>query len=160
VELLPHIEAIRDDVAQLLASDESALDAFARLHRAMDASVQLRLLDAIGEAAQELSTQLPAGQVDLRLAGRDAQLVYVGASEAPASQSFLADDEEDAGTARLTLRLPESLKSKVEEAAGRGGLSVNAWLVRVVDRGVNPPVFGADVRQTRSGSRIKGYAQS
>ena len=35
-----------------------------------------------------------------------------------------------AATARINLRLPEQLKARVEEAAGRERLSVNAWLVR------------------------------
>ncbi len=157
MELAPHVEAIRDDVAQLLAGEAAALDTLERLHRAVDASVQLRLQDVIGEAAQELSTQLPGGHVDVRLAGRDAALVYVGQPEPVPASSF---EEDEAGTARITLRLPESLKSRVEEAAARDGLSVNAWLVRVVHRGVNPPVFGVEVRPTRSGSRITGYAQS
>ena len=34
------------------------------------------------------------------------------------------------GTSRLNLRLPEGLKAKIEEAARREGLSLNAWLVR------------------------------
>jgi predicted HicB family RNase H-like nuclease len=158
VELAPHVEAIRDDVASLLAGEEGALDALERLQRAVEASVQLRLLDAVGEAAQELSTQLTAGHVDVRIAGRDVQLVFVDAPESPAA----APDEDEAGTARLTLRMPESLKGKVESAAAHEGLSVNAWLVRTISRGLTTETISATIRSGRSGRsgrRITGYAQ-
>jgi hypothetical protein len=157
VELAPHVEAIRDDVASLLAGEEGALDALERLQRAVEASVQLRLLDAVGEAAQELSTQLTAGHVDVRIAGRDVQLVFVDAPESPAAA---APDEDEAGTARLTLRMPESLKGKVESAAAHEGLSVNAWLVRTISRGLTTETISAAIRSGRSGRRITGYAQS
>ena len=32
--------------------------------------------------------------------------------------------------ARINLRLPDQLKVRIEQAAGRDSLSVNAWLVR------------------------------
>jgi hypothetical protein len=108
----------------------------------------------VGEAAQELSTQLTAGHVDVRIAGRDVQLVFV---EAPDSGASAVADEDDAGTVRLTLRMPESLKGKVESAAAREGLSVNAWLVRTISRGLTTDTMSATIR---SGRRITGYAQS
>lgn len=154
MELGPHVEAIRDDVASLLAGEEGALDALERLQRAMEASVQLRLLDAVGEAAQELSTELTSGHVDVRIAGRDVQLVFV---EAPQSAASPVPEEDEAGTARLTLRMPEPLKGKVESAAARDGLSVNAWLVRTISRGLTTDTMSATIR---SGRRISGYAQS
>jgi predicted HicB family RNase H-like nuclease len=154
VELAPHVDAIRDDVASLLAGEEGALDALERLQRAVEASVQLRLLDAVGEAAQELSTQLTAGHVDVRIAGRDVQLVFV---DAPESAPPGVQDEDEAGTARLTLRMPEPLKGKVESAAAADGLSVNAWLVRTISRGLAPETMTATFR---TGRRISGYAQS
>ena len=44
---------------------------------------------------------------------------------------------EDAAVARINLRLPERLKTRVEQAAGGEGLSVNAWLVRAAARSWN-----------------------
>ena len=60
---------------------------------------------------------------------------------------------EDGLTARITLRVPESLKASIEVAANREGVSVNSWLVRALSRGVAGPV-------QRSGKRLRGYAQS
>ena len=40
--------------------------------------------------------------------------------------------QEDGPAARINFRPPESLKNRIDAAAARDGLSVNAWLVRVV----------------------------
>ena len=43
-----------------------------------------------------------------------------------------ASVDDDGGTWRVTLRLPEQLRPRVDAAARDEGLSVNAWLVRAV----------------------------
>jgi hypothetical protein len=148
VETAPHVEAIRTDLQELAGGDDPAAVAVARVARALEPSLQLRLFDVIGQAALELSEQLPSGRVDVRLAGRDVELVYVS------DEATAAPPGEDEGTARLTLRIPERLKAKVEEAASREGVSANAWLVRAVGRGLT------QAPQRRTGRRITGYAQS
>jgi hypothetical protein len=152
METSPHLEAIRGDLVAMVAGDESATAVAERLSRALESSLQLRLLDALGEAAAELSEQLPGGHVEVRLAGRDVQLVLV----APAEPSPATSSEDEGGTARITLRMPDSMKTRVEAAADSEGQSVNAWLVRAVT--------GALERRRepsrRSSNRITGYAQS
>lgn len=152
METLPHVEAIRGDLAAMVAGDEQATAVAERLGRALESSLQLRLLDALGEAAAELSSQLPAGHVEVRLAGRDVQLVMV----APPEEAPSPAQDDEGGTARLTLRMPDSLKSRVEAAAEAEGRSVNAWLVSAVtaavDRRREPP--------RRASNRITGYARS
>jgi hypothetical protein len=153
VETLPHVEAIRSDLVAVVAGDEQATEVAERLGRALESSLQLRLLDALGEAAAELSAQLPAGHVEVRLAGRDVQLVIVAPPEEAAAPPI---QEEEGGTARITLRMPDALKARVEAAAETEGQSVNAWLVRAVtaaiDRRREPP--------RRASNRITGYARS
>jgi hypothetical protein len=151
VELTPHVDAIRGDLASLLGGDPGLVEALERLDRALEASIQLRLLDALGQAAQELAEAVPGGRIDVRLAGRDAAFVFTAEAGADAPASADADD---AGTARLTLRIPESLKARVEEAASREGLSVNAWIVRAITVRFRSPT------QARSGRRITGYART
>jgi hypothetical protein len=148
MEITPHVEAIRGDLEAVAAGDQATLAVAERLARALDSSLQLRLLDALGQAALELSDQLPSGHVDVRLAGRDVQLVVVG-DETPS-----APPAEDEGTARLTLRMPEGLKSRVESASAREGISTNAWLVRAVSRGLDQQP------RRRIGNRVTGFAQS
>jgi hypothetical protein len=145
------LDAIRQDLEAVTAGDETATAVAERLSRALETSLQLRLLDAMGEAALELSDQLPTGHVEVRLAGRDVQLVVVDVAE---PESELPGDE--GGTARLTLRMPDALKARVELAAATDGVSTNAWLVRAIARGLDRSSSG----RRRVGSRVTGYARS
>jgi HicB family len=161
MDLTPHIESLRGDLEALTAGDEHVRAALERLGRAMEPAVQLRFIDALSQASQEFSEQLPAGHAEVRVAGRDATLVYVGPVTEQAEPAN-EPDEDEGGMARLTLRMPESLKSKVEEAAARDGLSVNAWLVRAVQRGVEGRRIEFEIggKKRGGGTRLTGYAQS
>lgn len=153
METTTHVEALRADLLAIVGADEEAAVLADRMARALESSLQLRFLDALGEAAAELSEQLPAGHVEVRLAGRDVRLVVVTPPEAP---SPAAAPEEDGGTARLTLRMPDAMKTRVEEAAEEEQLSVNAWLVRAIGTALERRLEPA--RKTRN--RITGYATS
>jgi hypothetical protein len=153
MDLAPHLDAILGDLESLVGSDEATAATLGRLGRPLEASIQIRLLDVLGEASLELGEQLTAGHVEVRVAGRDARLVYVGAPEVDAPTEP-ADDEGE--TTRLTLRMSDSLKTAVEIAAGADGVSVNAWLVRAVKRALDRP----PQRMRTSGNRIKGHARS
>jgi HicB family len=137
------VDAVRADLeAAAAVGGEPLVEAAGRLSAALDASMRLALLDALSEAAMELSSQLAAGRIDVRLAGREVELTYVADAPAPPAA------EEDS-SARITLRLPERLKADAEAAAAREGVSMNAWLVRAVT---------AAVGQRRVGNRLRGYA--
>lgn len=150
MQLDSHIQAIQEDLAVTAGlGDEATAEAARRLSEALGSTLHLRLLDLLGEAVLEIGGQLEAGRIEVRLAGRDPELVVV-TDEAPESAQF-GFGEEHSG--RITLRLPESLKVSVEAAAAREGISTNAWLVRTIARMV-------DHRSSkRSRNRIQGYAQ-
>jgi hypothetical protein len=149
VQLQRFIDALKADltaVAEL--GDETTADAAGRLVLTLQASVGLRLLDALSEAALELNERLPSGHVEVRLTGGDPELVYVSDEpEAPAGAS------DEAYTARITLRLPEALKAGVEAAASREGVSVNTWIVRALSR------TSTAAPAAQSGNRLTGYAR-
>ncbi|MGV9305350.1 toxin-antitoxin system HicB family antitoxin [Nonomuraea sp. NPDC004354] len=63
--------------------------------------------------------------------------------------------EADQGTARMTLRLPEALKARIERAAAASGVSVNAWLVRALSGAVAEPAPGTP--PPTIGRRISGW---
>lgn len=153
METSAHIDALRTDLLAVVGGDEQAAAVADRLTRALESSLQLRFLDALGEAAAELSEQLPSGHVEVRLAGRDVRLILVGppdASPAPGAA------DEEGGTARLTLRMPDTMKNRVEGAADDEQLSVNAWLVRAIGAALDRRREPA----RRSRNRITGYARS
>jgi hypothetical protein len=143
METTRFVEAVRADLESAAAvGGQTLVEAAGRLSAALDASMRLALLDALSEAAMELSRQLAAGRIEVRLAGRDVELTYVADAPAPPAA------EEDS-SARITLRLPERLKADAEAAAARDGVSTNAWLVRAVT---------AAVGQRRVGNRLRGYS--
>jgi hypothetical protein len=115
--------------------------------RLLEATVRVQIMDAMSEAAAELSQELPTGRVEVRIAGGDISLTFVRDQDEP------TDVPVDEDSARITLRLPESLKTAAESSASQEGVSMNAWLVRAVKRAL-------DERPKVRGHRVRGYAQS
>ncbi|WP_344458326.1 toxin-antitoxin system HicB family antitoxin, partial [Actinomadura kijaniata] len=67
-------------------------------------------------------------------------------------------EPEDRGTARISLRVPEHLKPRIEEAARAEGISVNAWLVRAISGALDgAPRFGSP--HQHGGQSITGWAR-
>jgi hypothetical protein len=128
------------------------------LTNSMDASARLCLLEALSEAAAEITAKLGSATVDVRLRGREADLtVTEAAADASAPPSPMpATDTGD--LARITLRLPEQLKEQAERAAAAEGVSVNAWLVRAVAAALTPGRGAPSV--VRTGRRLTGFAQA
>ena len=145
------IQALREDLVRVAAlGDENTSRAAELLAVALESSLGRRIQDALGEAALELNDQLESAHVELRVAGHDLQLVLVREDD---SAPEAADE---AFSARITLRLPESLKQRVESAAAREGASVNTWLVQALQRAVESR------RPSSSGSRnrLTGYGRN
>jgi len=150
LQLDSHIQAIQQDLAETAnLGDQAAAEAARRLSEALGSTLHLRLLDLLGEAALEIGGQLGSGRVEVRLAGREPELVVVMEDASDAVQ--VAPGEEYTG--RITLRLPESLKNGVEAAAAQEGISTNAWLVRTLAQMLHSR------SPKRSRNRIQGYAQ-
>ena len=152
MQVAPHLEALLADLQAFAAGDEQAAPVAERLTAALRSALALRLLDILGEAALELSERVPNGHVEVRLAGAEPSLVFVEEAEEEA-----VPVGEEGTAARITLRLPEPLKARIEDAASREGVSVNTWLVRALSRAVS----GGGIRRGPGvGSRITGYAKS
>jgi HicB family len=151
MQLEGHIQAVRDDLARVAAvGDESTARAAELLSLALESSLGRRFQEALGEAALELSAQLPRGRAEVRMAGADPELVYV--EEETAAPPAASDEDY---TSRITLRLPESLKSQTEAAAAAQGVSVNTWLVRALRRALE-----TRAATTRGQRRLTGYGRN
>jgi HicB family len=146
-----YVQALREDLRRVAAvGDESTARAADLLAVALESSLGRRFQEALAEAALELSAQLERGRVEVRVAGGDPELVYVEEAEA---ESAGASDE--AFSARITLRLPDTLKARLEAAAGANGVSVNTWLVQTLSRLLAPGPSGGGSRH-----RLTGYGRS
>ena len=145
-----HLSALREELQKVASlGDEKTARAAELLAVALESSLARRLQDILAEAALELNSQLADGHVEIRIAGHDLELVVVREDGAA------PDAVDEAFSARITLRLPESLKQRVESSAAREGASVNTWLVQALQRAVEP-------RRSSAGSRnrLTGYGRN
>ena len=142
MDLTPYVESLRRDlVATAEVAGEEARSVAERLLTALDSSVRLVLIDALGAAAEQVTAELAPGSVELRLRGREPEFVVSMAMmpeppAPPAPPSPPPFDGDDGTTARISLRLPDGLKVRIEEAASTIGYSVNGWLVRALNDAV------------------------
>jgi hypothetical protein len=127
----------------------------------LDAATRLVLLDALSAAVGEITRDLAPGSVDLRLRGREVEFVVAQpTTEADGDDPSPAPVElDDVSSSRTTLRLPDALKAKVDEAAAADGLSVNTWLVRAVAAALQPRQRRSAQRTLRTGDNFAGWAR-
>jgi hypothetical protein len=150
MDLRPYVEAVERQLLDTAeAGGDDALALAQRLVGPLDAAMRLALQDVLAAAAEEITTELAPGSVELRLRGRNLDLVVtspesldqgadngtVRATSDPwpiavAEGEIPPSEEGDDAVARINLRLPDRLKARIERAASTEGLSVNSWLVR------------------------------
>jgi len=160
MNLTPYVENLRRELAVAAeAGGEEARALAERLTAPLESAIRLTLLDALSAAADEITRELAPGSVELRLRAGDPEFVVTpAAAEEPREPAAGAapppalGEADDGVTARINLRVPEQLKSDIEQAAGRDRLSVNAWLVRVAAAAV--AFGGPDRSQRQRGGRI------
>jgi hypothetical protein len=172
MDLTPYVELLRRELAVAAeAGGEEARELAERLTAPLESAIRLTLLEALSAATAEITRDLAPGSVHLRLNGREPEFVVTPAhTDRPASDfhppGVLAPAPDDAalpagdkgGTSRINLRLPDDVKIRVEEAAGRERISVNAWLVRAAVAALQSrPRPGSG--QRGSGESFTGWAR-
>src|SRR4051794_7593509 len=162
MELGPYVTDLQRqlvDAAENGSNDTRA--AAERLAASLDAAVRLVLLEVLSTAAGEITRDLAPGAVDVRLRGREVEFVVTQpGSDADADDRPAAiPDLDDASTSRTTLRLPDALKARVDEAAAADGLSVNSWLVRAIAAALQPKQRRSAQRTLRTGDSFAGWAR-
>lgn len=151
MDITPYVDNLRRDL--LAAADAVGPEARAvteRLGFALDPAARLALMEAVSQAAAEITAELPSGGVDVRLNGRELEFSVHAPPLAPPppapSSAPAADEVDDDGTvARITLRIPEAVKTKAEELAARSGHSLNTWLVNVVRSATRDSAINVDI---------------
>ena len=146
------------------------------LRRRLDRRHRIVLVDRVGQHVYtpsflwmmlgwreppQITRDLAPGSVDLRLRGRDVEFVVTQPNTEPDNDERPAAplDLDDASTSRTTLRLPDALKARVDEAAAADGLSVNTWLVRAVATALQPKQRRSAQRTLRTGDNFAGWAR-
>lgn len=206
MDLTPHIDNLRRELAGAAEVGGAEMRAAAEsLTSALESSIRLMLFEVLSDAADAVTGQIEPGAVELRIRGREPELVvtrppgpasspgpgFSPGSAFPPGPGFPSgaafppgpgfppgpfdpawgppappappvppgppepQGDGDHGTARMTLRLPEPLKARIEQAAGQTGMSVNAWLVRALTLALSDQPPGPPP----SGKRITGWAR-
>jgi HicB family len=144
------VDDLLSDVAAVgELGDAQVAEVSERIAAVLARSLPSRILDLLSEVAGELSRHLSQGRIDIHLDGDDVELVHV-------DDELTAPESDAELTARITLRLSDQLKARVEESASRQGLSVNGWVVRTLERGAS----ASNQNNGRVGSRLRGYGTS
>ncbi|CAM5684137.1 hypothetical protein SAVIM338S_07427 [Streptomyces avidinii] len=150
MDLTPYVANLRRELAVAAeAGGDEARELAERLTAPLESATRLTLLNVLSAAMDEITRDLAPGSVDVRLRGLDPEFVVAlprhedrtepldAPAPPPAPAPVPVDTDEGGAAARVNLRLPAHLKTRAEEAAAAEGLSVNAWLVRVVSAAVD-----------------------
>jgi hypothetical protein len=168
MDLQPYVDAVRQELKLAAApAGEAAQDLADRLTAPLESALRLALLEALSTAAEEITGELAPRSVDVRLRGRDPEFIVSAPLDEPMAEDFeneakvsAAQYDDDGGTWRVTLRLPEGLRSAVEAAARREGGSLNAWLVRAAAAASQGAGQSRAQRSTRHGGRhVTGWVR-
>lgn len=162
MELGQHVNELQRQLVDAADNGTDETRAVAeRLAAGLDAAARLAFLDVLSAAVGEITRDLAPGSVDLRLRGREVEFVVSQANPEGDSDDVptASVDLDDASTSRTTLRLPDALKSRVDEAAAADGVSVNTWLVRAVAAALQPKQRRSAQRALRTGDDFAGWAR-
>lgn len=142
----PILNSLRATLAGQLAlagSDPVVENVSTLLLDALEPALRHAAMEIAQQAATEIGAQLTDRHVDVLLVDDDIELRVVEIASTAAGTS--GDDPEDLA-ARITLRLPPSLKQLVEQVASGDGESVNSFVVDALSRRTN--------RSTRRGANV------
>ncbi|MCG5220219.1 hypothetical protein [Streptosporangium sp. KLBMP 9127] len=175
MDLSPYVDHLRRELAIAAgAGGEEARALAERLAATLESATRLALLEALSAAADEITQELAPGSVEVRLRGRDPGFVVTPRAGRPFEEADEIEryerppalppptDADEGGTSRISLRVPEHLKPRIEEAAARDGLSVNSWLVRAVAAALDPGDAGrrsARRATQQTGNRYSGWVR-
>ncbi|GAA3840161.1 toxin-antitoxin system HicB family antitoxin [Saccharothrix violaceirubra] len=139
MDLSPYIAALREDLATAAsAGDEDTRRTAAVLSAALEPAARLAIMNALSDLAAEVTVALDGPVVDVRLDGRDVQVVVTGTDsreeDEPRTQEVPRPSAGDA--TRITLRLLDELKAKAEQAAQSQGMSLNTFVAQAVQGAV------------------------
>ena len=155
MNLTSYVESLQGQLAIAAeAGGDSARELAARLIAPLNSATRLVLIEALSAAADEITSELAPGSVELRIRAGEPDFVVIPPPTeddyGTAAATAEAPDFDDSGTARLNLRLPENLKTRIEAAAGAEGLSLNAWLIRAAHTSLGSS--GRSQSRSRGGS--------
>jgi hypothetical protein len=171
MDLRQYIDSIQNQLAAAAEAGGDETRALAeRLVAPLDAAIRLALQDVLAAAAEEITCELAPGSVELRLRGRDPEFVVtpppveMSSDDLPTGDNYrepVPVDADQGGVSRINLRMPDQLKTRIEQAAASEGLSVNSWLVRAASSALErtDPGPRRQPRSPQGAQRYTGWAR-
>ena len=169
MNLQPYLAAVGEDLSRATAlADDHTREVAARVATAVEPALRLALVQALSDAAAQITTRLDGAVVTLRMDGRDPELVVQDVPATPAAPAGTTgsaadggartEDEQDDDIARVTVRLPEPLKKRAESLATGADQSLNTWIVAAIRRATTTDHPGTPSSPPSHHRRITGWA--
>jgi hypothetical protein len=160
MQLHPYVSQVQAQLAAAAALGDERTKATAdALAAAAEPAIRLAVLAAVTAGADDITAALldspGAPSVSVRIDGDELRVEVRTAETVPETPGPAGEDAD--ASARISLRLTESLKFDIEAAARADAVSVNTWIVRAAARALAPapgsrPSGGHPMREARAGS--------
>lgn len=157
MDLTPYLSAVAEDLDRATAlADEATRSTAGRLAGAIEPALRLAMTQLLSDAAAQLTRDLPEAVITVRMDGREPvlQVQRTAGTEPGQGFAFEATAGDEAGTARVTVRLPEQLKRRAETLAQQADHSLNTWVVQTLRRATQ----GNPSTPHTSSGRVTGWA--
>ena len=162
MDLSPYLQRLADDLEKVTAlADDSTRATANRLLSALEPGLRAVLVEAISDTAAQGTADLDGVVAVVRLEGRDPVIAVERTDVGAPTMAIPTQDEGEEDSARITVRLPQSLKQRAEAKAAEADQSLNTWIVHAIrratqeDPGFNFPFPGPPKTGPR---RVTGWA--
>src|SRR5690606_19793574 len=162
MDLAPYRSNLRDALAAAArTAGEDVQEAADPLAAPLEPALRPTLRECASGRTVDITVKLDGDAVEVRLGGGQPEVaVERRPRTAPTPPSPPTPPEPPAPSedsqARVSLRLPESLKTRIDDAAAAEGVSVNTWIVRAAQRALQAPPSPPFSPATR---RMTGWAR-
>jgi len=153
MQLTPYLEAIARDLDRATAlADDSTRELTQRVVSVLEPGLRLAMVQLLSDGAAQLTAELGGPVVTIRMEGREPSW-HIARDDSPSASPTSSEPDDDEGTARITVRIPEALKRRSESAAQSSGQSLNTWIIQALRRATS-----SEHTTNRSSRRITGWA--
>lgn len=155
MDMVPYIENLATQLAaSARAASEDLANSADRLSVIAEPAIRLTLLQAVSDATDEISARLREEGVQARLSPTGMDFTVLPRPQAVANTHNqppqpLATDDGD--VARVSLRLPTTIKERAEEQAAHSNQSLNAWIITTIRNALQSSSYSSNSSHSRRG---------